>query len=161
MEINFSFPQISRRLHKASVWSGDSGSVMLETAFAYMLMITCVLGIIEFCMMTYTFSVYADAARHGVRYAMTHGTDSSNCSGPSTGCGDPTGANVITQVTSYAQLYTTPVSGMTVQVNYPDTAGCAPPARVIVSITYTYASLFKYPGSSHVFQVSSQGRILY
>jgi len=139
----------------------DSGSVAIETALSYMMMITCVLGIIEFCMMTYTYSVYADAARYGVRYATIHGSDSSNCSGPSSGCGDPTAANVISQVTSYASSYSTPLLGATVQVSYPDAGGCTPPSRVIVTISYAYASLFKYPGAAHNFQVSSQGRILY
>jgi Flp pilus assembly protein TadG len=133
--------------------ANDSGSVQIETALAFMLMMTCVLGIIEFCLMTYTYSVYADSVRQGVRYATVHGSDSSNCSGPTSGCGDQTGANVVSVVTSYAKQYTAPISGMTVQVTYPDSGGCTPPSRVIVTATYTYASLFKYPGSPHVFQV--------
>ncbi len=124
-------------------------------------MMTCVMGIMEFCVMTYTYAVYADAARRGVRYATIHGSDSSNCSGPSSGCGDSTGANVVSAVKSYASAYTNPISGMTVQVSYPDSGGCTPPSRVIVTITYNYAPLFHYPGTSHVFQVISQGRILY
>ena len=140
---------------------GESGQAAIETALAYMMMMTCVLGLIEFCMMTYTYAVYADAARHGVRYATIHGSNSSTCSGPSTGCSDPTAANVVTQVTNYAKVYTAPISGTTVNVSYPDSGGCTPPSRVIVSITYTYAPLFHYPGATHVFNVSSQGRILY
>jgi Flp pilus assembly protein TadG len=141
--------------------SCESGSVQIETALSYVMMMTCVMGIIEFCVMTYTYAVYADAARHGVRYATIHGSDSANCSGPTSGCGDSNATNVVNAVTSYAKPYTNPISGTTVQVSYPDSGGCTPPSRVIVTITYTYAPLFHYPGASHVFQVSSQGRILY
>jgi len=144
-----------------SAKADQSGSAAIETALSYMLMMTCTLGIIECCMMAYTYGVYSDAARHGVRYAAIHGADSSHCSGPSTGCGDPTGANVVSNVTGYASGYVAPISGMTVQVSYPDVGGCTAMSRVIVTITYTYMPLFKVPGTSHVFQVSSQGRILY
>ena len=139
----------------------EQGSVLIETALSFMLMMTCVLGIIECCMMTYTYSVYADAARYGVRYATFHGANSSNCSGPTTGCGDPTGANVVSGVTSYASNYSTPVSGMAVAVSYPDTGGSTTPSRVLVTITYTYLPIFHFPGANHTFQVVSQGRIIY
>jgi Flp pilus assembly protein TadG len=144
-----------------SFWKKDTGSALIETAVAYIMMMTCVLGIIEFSMMTYTYAVYADAARHGVRYATIHGSDSSNCSGPTTGCGDPTGAKVISAIKTYAQPFVAPISGSTITVSYPDAAGCTPPSRVIVNIAYTYVPLFRYPSSTIKFQVSSQGRILY
>ena len=65
----------------------ERGSV--ETAIAYLLGIAAVLGIVELAMMCYTFGVVSEAARAGVRYASIHGADSSNCSGPTHGCGDP------------------------------------------------------------------------
>ena len=137
----------------------EDGAVLIETALVYMLMMTCVLGIIELCMMTYTYSVYADAARQGVRYATFHGKNSgANCSGP--GCTDSSGGNVVSVVTAYAAGYTAPVSGMTIVPNYPDGTN-APPSRVTVTIRYTYQPLFLLPGASHVFQVSSQGRIFF
>jgi Flp pilus assembly protein TadG len=139
---------------------GEQGSVMIETALSYMAVMTCILGIVECCMMTYTYSVYGDAARMGVRYAIFHGTDSSNCSGPSTGCTDSTGANVTTYVENYAANYKTFITGMTVTPTYPDNSS-APPSRVAVTINYTYKPLFNFPGTSVTFQVSSQGRILY
>jgi len=141
--------------------SGEVGSVVIETALAYMMMTTCVLGIIGFALMVYTYMVYAEAARHGVRYATVHGIDSSNCSGPTSGCADPTAANVVAVVSSYAQPYAAPISGMTVVVSYPDSGGCTSPSRVIVTVTYIYTPLFKPLPSGLVFQVSSQGRIIY
>jgi Flp pilus assembly protein TadG len=149
------------RIGRLTFQANESGSVLIETALSYFLIMTCMLGIIECCLMTYTYSVYADAARHGARYASMHGSASANCSGPSSGCADATAANVVASVTGYASSYAAPVTGMTVVVTYPDTGGCAAPSRVVVTITYNYNPLFTFPGSTHTFQVSSQGRIIY
>lgn len=143
-----------------SMCACEQGSTLIETALSYMLMMSFLLGIIECCMMVYTYSVYSDAARQAVRYATFHGVDSSSCSGPSTGCGDPSGTNVVNYATSYAQPFRAFITGMTVLVAYPD-GSSATPSRVSVTIQYNYKPLFNLPGTSHVFQVSSQGRILY
>jgi len=139
----------------------ELGAAALETALGLMLIMTCVLGIIECCMMVYTYSVYADAAREGTRYATLHGLDSVSCSGPSAGCADPTAANVISYVKTYATAYAAQTSSLTVTVSYPDVGGCATPSRVIVTVAYVYKPLFKLPGMSPSFQASSQGRIVY
>jgi Flp pilus assembly protein TadG len=143
------------------IFHGDEqGSVMVETALSFFLIITCVLGIIECCLMVYTYAVYADAARHGVRYATFHGTDSTSCSGPSAGC-DSTAASVVSDVTTYASGYAAPASGLTVTVTYPDAGGSKASSRVIVNVAYSYHPLFNFPGTPTNFQVKSQGRIVY
>ena len=133
---------------------------MIETVLGFMVTMTMVLGIIECCMMAYTYAALEDAAREGVRYAAIHGTDSTNCSGPSSGCGDSAGANVVSDVTAYASQLAGNLGGMSVVVTYPDGVSTAT-SRVQVAITYTYQSLFNYPSGSHLLQVSSQGRIIY
>lgn len=142
-------------------FGSESGSVAIETALSFMLIMTMVLAIVEFSVMAYTYSVLGEAARQGVRYATIHGTASSNCSGPSTGCADSSAANVVSAVTTYANNFTGNVSGMKVQVTYPDAGGSAAPSRVTVAITYTYQPMFHVIGTSPAFHVSSQGRILY
>lgn len=164
MWVPFAIPHSRFRLLDAQFYrlmSGESGAVIVETALAYTMMIVCVLGIVGFAMMAYTYSIYQDATRSGVRYAVVHGADSSNCSGPTTGCGDLNAEHVSSAVRSYASPYTAPISGMTVNVSYPDVGGCKPPSRVIVTVTYTYTPLVNVLPSSLVFQVSSQGRIIY
>lgn len=153
---------------RSSIWlklraivPDDLGSVAIETSVAYIVMTTCVLGILGFTLMVYTYSVYQEAARNGVRYAIVHGTDSSNCSGPTTGCGDQNAANVVSAVTSYASAYTAPIANATVTVSYPDATGCKPPSMVIVTVTYTYVPLFKPLPTGLVFTISSQGRVVY
>jgi Flp pilus assembly protein TadG len=141
--------------------TSDSGAVAVETALAFTAVMSCVIVIVEFCLVVFTYSVYAEAARAGVRYATIHGSDSANCSGPNTGCIDPNATNVISQVVTFAKAFTAPVSGAVVQVSYPDSTGCSPPPRVIVTVTYTYGQIFVAPLKSLAFQVTSQGRIIY
>ncbi|MHB8302656.1 MAG: TadE/TadG family type IV pilus assembly protein [Acidobacteriaceae bacterium] len=138
----------------------ESGSLVLETALALLVIVPMVLWLFEMCMLTYTYSVLGDAARQGVRYAIVHGTDNTNCSGPSSGCSDSTGGNVVSVVDTAAAYCFHNISGMTVQVSYPD-ASSAPPSRVGVAIQYTYVPYFKLPGIATVLQLSAQGRIIY
>jgi len=141
-------------------WVRDErGSIMIETALGFMIMMTMVLGIMECSMMAYTFSIMEDAAREGVRYATVHGIDSASCNGPSSGC-DATAANVISDVKAYAATFTGGLTGMTVTVTYPDGASTAT-SRVKVALSCTYQPVFHFPGSAHLLQVSSSGRILY
>ncbi len=138
----------------------ELGSVAIETALGFMLIMVMVLGIIEFSMMAYTFGVLEESAREGVRYATIHGTDSTNCSGPSSGCADSSAANVSSDVTTYAKAYAGNVSGMSVTVTYPDAAS-TPNSRVQVAISYQYQPLFAFPGTPPTLNISAIGRILY
>jgi hypothetical protein len=135
--------------------------VLVETAIAYLLGIAVVLGIVELAMMCYTFGVVSEAARAGVRYASIHGADSSNCSGPTHGCGDPGAANVAAQVTTFAATFTNCASPTTVTVTYPGAGGSTALSRVLVAVTYSYRPLFGISATGHVFQVAEQGRIVY
>lgn len=138
----------------------DEGSLVLETALSLLIVIPMVFWMFEMCMLTYTYSVLGDAARQGVRYAIVHGTDSGNCSGPSSGCADSSAANVKAVVTTAAQFSFHDLTKMTVQVSYPDLAS-NPPSRVNVTINYTYVPYIKLPGIANLVQLSAQGRIIY
>lgn len=138
----------------------EEGSLVVETALSLLLVIPMLFWLFEMCMLTYTYSVLGDAARQGVRYAIVHGTGSANCSGPTTGCADTSGANVISVVQTAAAYSFHDLSQMTVQVTYPD-ASSAPPSRVNVTINYTYVPYIRLPGIADSVQLSAQGRILY
>lgn len=150
-----------QRLSTATCDTDDSGSVATETALALLLLLLCVASIMAFSVMIYTYSVYQDAARYGARYATLHGADSANCSGPTPGCGDPTGNNVVLAVQSYASPYVSQIGGMSIQVNYPDAGGCKAPSRVIVTVSYTYVPLVSSLSTGVMFTATSQGRIIY
>ncbi|MGB8477588.1 MAG: TadE family protein [Acidobacteriaceae bacterium] len=132
----------------------------METALSLLLVMPMVFWLFEMCMLTYTYSVLGDAARQGVRYAIVHGTDSGNCSGPSSGCADSSAAKVKSVVTAAAAFSFHDLSKMTVQVTYPDLAS-TPPSRVNVTINYTYVPYIKLPGIANSVQLSAQGRIIY
>lgn len=155
------FSRAGRRLGCAFHRAGaEEGSLMVETSVALLVAVPLVFWMFELCMLTYTYSVLGDAARQGVRYAIVHGTDSSTCSGPSSGCSDSTGANVISQVKSAAAYSFHDTSQMTVTVSYPDSSS-APPSRVNVSIQYTYVPYIKLPGITQTVDLNAEGRIVY
>jgi len=136
----------------------ERGSVMVETALGLSILITMTAGIMEFCMMGYTYSVYADAARAGLRYATTHGSDSTLCSGP--GCTDSTGANVSSTVTTYVSNFATLASNVKVTVTYLDSSA-VPPSRVQVSVSYTYKPMLGLRGLNKTFTATTAGIIGY
>jgi Flp pilus assembly protein TadG len=150
----------STRARAQGLAGDERGSSALETALGMVVMITMVLGIIEMCMMVYTYSVYADATREGIRYATTHGSDSTSCSGPTTGCTDTDGTNVQSAVTSYAANFVTAANAVSVVVSYPDSAS-TPNSRVAITTTYTYKPVLNFPGLTPSFTVSSAGRIIF
>lgn len=139
------------------------GSAMIETSMALLLVFPMFVFAFEVCMFTYTQAVLGEAARAGVRYAIVHGTDSTACSGPSTGCGDSSGANVVSTVQNYAaQSMQAGGNGLAVTVSYPD-ASSAPPTRVNVTVKYTYSPFFASNGSGIALPMyaTAEGRIVY
>jgi Flp pilus assembly protein TadG len=138
----------------------QEGSLIIETALSLLVVMPMVFWLFEMCMMTYTSSVLGDAVRQGVRYAIVHGTDSSNCSGPSQGCGDSSGTNVASVVRSAAAYSFHNLSNMAVQVSYPDSSS-SPPSRVNIAIQYTYVPYIKLPGIADTVSMSAQGRIIF
>ncbi len=138
----------------------SDGSALIETALVLLVGVPLSMYTFEICMMTYTNSVLGDAARRGVRYASLHGTDSTTCSGPSTGCGDPNGNNVVSYVKSAAVISLHDVSAMTVSVTWPDGAS-TPNSHVLIKIAYTYVPYVTYPGLSRKLAATAEGIIVY
>jgi Flp pilus assembly protein TadG len=136
------------------------GSVLLETSLALLLAFPVCFSAFELCLFTYTQAILGDAARVGVRYAAVHGVDSSACSGPSAGCADQSGANVISTVQTYAAASYSILSGITVAPTWPD-ASSAPPSRVQVTVTCTYSPFFQNSGVSMAMYATAEGRIVY
>jgi Flp pilus assembly protein TadG len=137
------------------------GSILIEFALSVWTLLLLTFLIFEFCMTIYTFSVLSNAAREGVRYAIVHGTDSSSCSGPSSGCGDTTGGNIKTVVTGYAAVSFHNLAGMTVTPSWPD-GSSTPASRVKVTINYPYVAYLNLPGfNPPTMQITAEGRIVY
>lgn len=140
--------------------SDNSGSVAVETALALLLAFPVIITCFELCLFAYAQTILGDAARVGVRYAIVHGTNSATCSGPSTGCGDSTGANIASTTKTYASGSFAALSGATVSVSYPD-GSSAPPSRVIVTLRYTYLPTFGSIRLGNAMYAVAEGRIVY
>jgi Flp pilus assembly protein TadG len=143
-------------------YGGDeSGSASIETAAALGFVLLLAFWLMEMCMFGYTLSVLEDAAHEGVRYAISHGAESSNCSGPTTGCTDTTGANVKAVVKNIAAASLHQINAMTVTVSYPDTTGSKAGSLVKVSISYQYVPYVNSLGFQPTASISAEGRIVY
>jgi Flp pilus assembly protein TadG len=124
----------------------QQGATLVEFAFSILLILTIVFTMIELCSAVYTYTVIADAANEGVRYAIVHSSDS---------------AGAVGQVKAYAAYTLHDVSKITVTVTYPN-GSAVPPNRVAISVTYQY---IPYLGNfmSHPPRMSAyaQGRLVY
>ena len=106
-----------------SRWRRQRGQSLVETALMIVVVFTVVLWIFELSWLMYTYSVLADAANEGVRYAIVH-------SG-----GDPAGTQA--KVKAFAGASMHDVNAISTSVTFPDNSS-APPNRVQVTVTYTY-----------------------
>jgi Flp pilus assembly protein TadG len=140
---------------------GQDGQATLEMLVSLIVAFSLVFWLFELCMFTYTCSVLNDAAQEGVRYAIMHGIDSSNCSGPDTQCTNQSPySNVQTAVTTAASASLHNLAAMTVTVSYANsTAAAGNP--VAVRVVYTYVPYFNLPGLENAVTLTSQGEILY
>jgi Flp pilus assembly protein TadG len=153
---------VGRRTPIVSGWAAhEGGQATLEMLVTLTVAFSLVLWLFELCMFTYTCSVLNDAAQEGVRYAITHGTGSSNCSGPDIGCANQSPyANVQSVVTTAASASLHNLSAMTVTVSYANsTAAVGNP--VAVKVAYTYVPYLNLPGLQDAVTFTSHGEILY
>jgi CBS domain containing-hemolysin-like protein len=137
------------------------GQATLEILISLTVASSLFFWLFELCLFTYTCSVLNEAAQEGVRYAIVHGTSSTNCSGPDSACTNQSPySNVQTVVTTAASASLHNISAMTVTVNYPNTtAAVGNPVTVLVA--YTYIPYLNLPGLANKVTFTSQGQILY
>jgi Flp pilus assembly protein TadG len=153
-----------RRSTKSLVPPSDRGYAVVEFVLVIVFVMFIIFWAFEMLMMLYTYTVIADAAKEGVRYAIVHGCGNTTCSGTCTpACGDTNGANVASTVLSYAQdsLHSTSnISlGHGILVNYPDSSAAAP-SRVQVIIHYPYQPYFSLGWTPPTINAAAEGRIL-
>jgi len=133
------------RHHVPARSRGESGQSLLETA----MMITIIFGVVfwmfELGWLMYTYSVLANAANEGVRYAIVH-------SG-----GDAGGTQ--TTVHSFATASLHDVSGITTSVTFPD-GSAAPPNRVRVTVRYVYIPYLPSFISAPTMHTYAEGRMV-
>ena len=133
-------------LHLASIRRRrQRGQSLLETAMMIVVIFTVLFWVFEICSIMYTYTVLADAANEGVRYAIVH-------SG-----GDSSGTT--TRVRTFAATSMHNVSAMTVSVTFPDTL-TTPPNRVRVTVTYAYIPWLSHFVTAPSLHAYAEGRMV-
>jgi len=152
------------------------GQASVEFALVVVLIMLLVLSMLELILLMHTYNTLADAAKEGVRYAEVHGTGNSKPVVPPCPCTDidgpavPVGSATVPGygsgygvVKTYAQYSLHDITGMTVTVNYPDTANPPanqPPNRVKVVVAYPFSPLFGMGWPTVTVNAAAEGRIM-
>ena len=139
------------------------GQATVEFLLSTLFIMITIFWSLEIVMFIYSYSVLADAAKEGVRYAVVHGSQSSSPSGPGTG----TTSDCATSVTSvksvvqnYAKLTLHDISNMTVTVCYLD-GNNQSPNRVQIRVSYPYKPYFSLGWSPPTIKAAAEGRVFY
>ncbi len=121
------------------------GSVTIEFAISMLIVLAVLFTTFELCGLVYTYTVIADAANEGVRYAIVHSADS---------------AGAVSQVKAYAAFSLHDVSKIVVSVTYPD-GSAVPPKRVAVAVTYQYVPYLNVIATPPTLSAYAEGRLVY
>jgi len=149
---------------------GERGSTLAEYAIVLVVLLTFLLGIMDFSRFLYTYHFVSEVAREGTRYAVVRGSTfgSTACAFTSSFACNATAANVQSYVQGLAPPGIAPGS-LTVTTTWPGTApaGAAtacpttsgnnsPGCLVQVVVSYPFKFLFPFmPKSSSTWTVSS------
>ena len=141
------------------------GQAQVEFALTVLFVMILIAGCLEMFVLIYTYSVLADAAKEGVRYAIVHGTGvgASTCSGPGGGgttCTDATAANVTSAVTNFLNLSFHSTTNMTVTPTYVDSSSAAP-NRIRVTVSYPYEPIFGLGWPTVTVNAAAEGRSVF
>ena len=133
------------RSRKQSRWRGQSGQALLETGLMIIVIFMVVFFVFEMGWLMYTYSVLADAANEGVRYAIVH-------SG-----GDPAGTELKVRTFATTSMHNT--SAMSVFVTAPD-GNYTPPNHVRVTVTYIYIPFLPKFITARTMHAYAEGRMV-
>ncbi len=140
------------------------GSNEVETALAMLVTIPMLICLFEMCMFCYTVAVLQYASRQGVQYAMTHGTDAPNCSGPGgsvhRSCPDVAGANVTAVITAVAGSSGHILSTSQIQLIWANNTN-NPGNPVTVQVQYPYKTYSHMPFPALTINGMATGQIVY
>jgi Flp pilus assembly protein TadG len=140
-----------------------AGQAQIEFVLSILFALVVFVSIVEMILLMYTYTVLADAAKEGVRYAVVHGCSlaAPNCSGTCTpACTDTTGANVTVYARNYLGASLHDPTAMTVNVSYPDSSSL-PTNRVRVTVSYPYQPFFGLSWPTVTVRAAAEGRIFF
>lgn len=148
----------------------ERGQALVEFALTLAFIFLLFIGLLEIIFLMYAYNTLANAAKEGVRYAIVHGTQNVNCSGPlsSTFCTSPDTspyANVQAVVANFAGLSMQKVPAGNVTVDYnPNSANptgaCNNPGCLVrVTVHQKYQPFFGLGWPSVTLYAVAEGRI--
>jgi Flp pilus assembly protein TadG len=166
----------------------EEGQAIVEFSLVIIFLFFLIISILQMILLMSAYNTAADAAKEGVRYAIVHGTQNSNCSGPGdptqspvVTCTDSSATNVQAAVVNFAALSFQNVTTGDVTVSYnpadqngtcangpctqgsPPTAnlGCsAPGCMVKVVVSHTYTPFFGLSWPNVTLNAAAEGRIM-
>jgi Flp pilus assembly protein TadG len=178
------------RTFQTRVADRQSGQALVEFALVTFFIFLLFVSMVQMIMLMYAYNTLADSAKEGVRYAIVHGTQNGNCSGPgdptqtpAKTCTDALGANVQAAVINFAAVSIQNVSTSEVTVSWnpqdqngvcangtctkgsgsppPANPGCSAPGCIVrVSIGHPYTPLFGLPWPNFTLYASAEGTIM-
>jgi Flp pilus assembly protein TadG len=140
-----------------------AGQAQIEFLLSILFAIVVFVSIVEMILLMYTYTVLADAAKEGVRYAIVHGCSlaAASCSGTCTpACTDTVGAHVTAYARNYLGASLHDPTAMTVNVSYPDSSS-RPTNRVRVTVSYPYQPFFGLSWPTVTVRAAAEGRIFF
>jgi Flp pilus assembly protein TadG len=140
-----------------------AGQAQIEFVLSILFALVVFVSIVEMILLMYTYTVLADAAKEGVRYAIVHGCSlaAASCSGTCTpACTDTAGANVTAYARNYLGASLHDPTAMTVNVSYPDSSSL-PANRVRVTVSYPYQPFFGLSWPTVTVRAAAEGRIFF
>ena len=135
------------RSNKQRRWRAQRGQAMIETGLMIIIMAMVSFFIFELGELLYTYSVMANAANEGVRYAIVQ-----------SGAGDANGTTKA-RVKNFATTSMHDVSAITVTVSAPD-GSYTPPNRVRVTLSYVYVPYLPKFMNSPTMTTYAEGRMV-
>ena|SRR5689334_6866832 len=119
------------------------GSALVEFALTVFLLLMVIFGVVEMQRMLLVYTTLNNAARAGVRYAITHGQDRASGSGADGPSSAADHTQVDTVVKNFASAGLLTVSNLNITVEYPDLS-TRPGDRVKVNVKYTYDPIVRW-----------------
>ncbi len=131
----------------------------MEFVLSILFVLVLIFGIMELVMMVYTFTVVADSAKEGVRFAIVHGCNNTECYGPGACTNlvggtpvtcDASATGIVNRVRQYAQYSLHDIAGMNITVTYGPATGLTSPdtsmpgSAVKVDVQYPYVPYFSF-----------------
>jgi Flp pilus assembly protein TadG len=146
----------------------QGGQAIVEFALTLTLLMLLMFAILELSIFIYTYSVLANAAKEGVRYAIVHGANNGSPSGPPTGSASSPPCtvsssnvtNVVNQTKNFAGFSMLSTANVNVFVCYLD-GNNKLNSLVQVSVNYLYRPLFGFNWPSVRVYANSAGRIVF